>query len=714
MPDIDITDAARVGSTVDVQSLIDSAFAPAQPVAGSGPPLLRDRPPDRGHAPDRPPGSALHPPRRYTTAVVALALVSLGASLWHAGATPQDPYYEAAVRSMASNWHAFLFGAFDPAGTVTIDKLPGAFWPQALLVRALGYHVWLMVLPQAIEGALTVALLARGVRRLAGWRAGAAAAAVLASAPAFVLLERGTMPDSLMTLLLVAAADQVARAVAAARPGEATGAAPGAPAGRWWRWTPSEDGASPTNGTPTSERRPRDMRAILLAALLLGLAFEAKMAEAWLAAPALALAFLLAGSGSARRRAGLVACGMLVAAVASLAWPAAVSLVPAHNRPYIDGSTTDSPWQQVFLYNGTTRFSSRSATVLEGAATNTQPPAGPARLLGGTAGRATGWLLPLAAAVAAVGLWRLRRRHRRDPMRAALALWGTWALVYAAAFSAGTSLLPYYPGALDPAVAALCGIAAAVTWERRHDPTTRALAALACAGTIAYGAWLVPARGAGLPEPVSVALRAAAAASCAAGAASWLRPGRRSATLTGAVLVSAGAFALPAAASASAVQQHLGPFDTPFEPARSAALIRVLPRLPALLQPAIRTLDKVRGSSGILLATDSSVLAAPFIAATGDEVLPIGGATGTGPVPTMAQLRRMVAEGQVHVVVSGPTRDPRIAWVRAHCTAVPFSLATTGSGTANNLLGGVTVDLCTPASATGVAAGAIDRRTPGA
>ena len=37
-------------------------------------------------------------------------------------------YYAAAVRSMSMNLHNFIFAAFDPAGTVSTDKLPGAFW----------------------------------------------------------------------------------------------------------------------------------------------------------------------------------------------------------------------------------------------------------------------------------------------------------------------------------------------------------------------------------------------------------------------------------------------------------------------------------------------------------------------------------------------------------------------------------------------------------
>jgi len=96
------------------------------------------------------------------------ALAAL-AYCWQVGATIEI-YYAAAVRSMSQSWHDFLLGAFDPAGTISVDKLPGALWVQALSVRLFGYHEWAIMLPQAVEAALTVLVLFHAVRRLAGLR----------------------------------------------------------------------------------------------------------------------------------------------------------------------------------------------------------------------------------------------------------------------------------------------------------------------------------------------------------------------------------------------------------------------------------------------------------------------------------------------------------------------------------------------------------------
>ena len=53
---------------------------------------------------------------------------------WQMGSSIEI-YYAAAARSMSMSWHDFVFGAFDPAGTVSVDKLPGrsvvpgVLWP---------------------------------------------------------------------------------------------------------------------------------------------------------------------------------------------------------------------------------------------------------------------------------------------------------------------------------------------------------------------------------------------------------------------------------------------------------------------------------------------------------------------------------------------------------------------------------------------------------
>jgi len=108
-------------------------------------------------------------PRWARPILLAIAAVATFSYAWRSSRPVNiEIYYAAAARSMAMSFRNFVFAAFDPAGTITTDKLPGAFWLQALSVRLFGAHTWALVLPQVIEGMLTVLVLYRAVRRVAG------------------------------------------------------------------------------------------------------------------------------------------------------------------------------------------------------------------------------------------------------------------------------------------------------------------------------------------------------------------------------------------------------------------------------------------------------------------------------------------------------------------------------------------------------------------
>src|ERR1700691_1538208 len=145
--------------------------------------------------------------------LLAIATVAAVTYAWGMNGAALEAFYGAAARSMSTSWHDFFFGAFDPAGTVSVDKLPGALWPQALSLRVFGFHTWAIVLPQVIEGVLTILVLYRAVRRLASPVAGIVAAAVVATSPVTVALNRGNVADSLLILLIVLAADATAAAL---------------------------------------------------------------------------------------------------------------------------------------------------------------------------------------------------------------------------------------------------------------------------------------------------------------------------------------------------------------------------------------------------------------------------------------------------------------------------------------------------------------------
>ena len=102
----------------------------------------------------------------------------------------------------------------------------------------------------------------------------------------------------------------------------------------------------------------------MLAAVLVGLAFQAKMIEAWLVLPALAGAYLVAVSASWRQRLTRLGAAGIVVAIVSLSWMLVVTVWPAGSRPYVDGSSSNSIFSQVFVYNGFGRIDQASPNQL--------------------------------------------------------------------------------------------------------------------------------------------------------------------------------------------------------------------------------------------------------------------------------------------------------------------------------------------------------------
>ncbi|HEX4127308.1 MAG TPA: glycosyltransferase family 39 protein [Acidimicrobiales bacterium] len=544
--------------------------------------------------------------------------------------------------------HNFFFGAADPWATISVDKIPGALWFQALSLHIFGFHVWALILPQVIEGMLTVLVLSRAVRRVAGPGAGLVAAVVLAGSPVVILLDRGNISDSLLILLLVLAADATIRACQTGR-----------------------------------------LRSLLWAGALVGFAFQAKMLQAWMVLPALFLAYLVAAPvASLLRRTWHLLATALVVGVVSLSWMSVVSLVPQSSRPYVDGSCNDSVFSQVFSYNGFSRLGaglgdtagcSRPSTyliTLSHYATNENVGTGgigPSwdRLLQGPFGHDAAWLL-LPAVVSAVWLFVLARGvPRTDIRRAAVILWSVWLVVTYGVFSGGQFLNSYYLAALVPAVAALCGMGALAAWGRRRVPAVRAVLAVLTTATVGVTIALVPGYvGVRTWIVASVVVVGLLAVVVLLGS---LRKGHDSVWSVGigpavaALAMLLGSFW----GSALVVQARLSPFDSPYAPASVNANTQLAAvDFPTFAQGLKDFADTVPPGRAVDVF-ETSQAADNYILATGREFLPVGGFRGVVPSPTVAAFKQLVAEGRVErvTVVTDPlTNEPVMRWVVTHCT----------------------------------------------
>ena len=407
---------------------------------------------------------------------VLLGIAAFAALLyaWNITKAGYAPLYSQAVQYMSHSWKGLLYGALD--GHQTVDKLAGAFVPQALSARVFGYHAWSLALPQVIEGVISVLVLYRVVRRWAGVVPGLLAAGIFTLTPIAASTFGHSMEDGALTMCLVLAADAGQRAVLEGR-----------------------------------------LRSLIWAGVWVGLGFQAKMLEAWVVLPALGVTYLVAAPGPLRRRLGHLGTAGLVMLAVSMSWIALYTFTPAHDRPYISGSTDNSAVAMVFGWNGLSRFGIH----IPGAATSFNMQVGPAaqsgtgapvpghqvqyqpgsgvagasgrtKLLGGRFGAETGWLYPLALLALAYGLVRWRRAPRTDPVRGGFVLWGIWLLTFGLIFSA-MDTIPHtaYLAALAPALAALSGAGIVLLW-RAYRAGRRAawLLPAAVLAELAWTGWL--------------------------------------------------------------------------------------------------------------------------------------------------------------------------------------------------------------------------------
>ncbi|GGM57305.1 ArnT family glycosyltransferase [Dactylosporangium sucinum] len=392
-------------------------------------------------------------------ALLAIAAVCAVLYAWRIRDSGFALFYSVAAKSMSVSWKAFFYGALDPGATVTIDKLAGSFAPQAVSARIFGYHAWSLTLPQVVEGLVAVLVMYRIGRRSAGPAAGLLAAGLFGLTPVVASMFGHPMEDGLLTMCLVLAADAFQRALLEGR-----------------------------------------LAALVLAGVWVGVGFQAKMMQAWMVLPAMAITYLAAAPGSWRRRLGhLGAAGTVLLAV-SLSWVALYELTPDANRPYVDGSTNNSAIAMVFGYNGFDRFGLHVPGAVEsmftggGRVTGGGPgpdggpgpgspgpdggpgPGGPggeglAKLVGLRYGTQVGWLYPLALLGLVFGLLARGRAPRTDPVRGDHLFWGLWLVTVAAVFSA--IMIPHtaYLASLAPPLAVLSAGAVVRAWRGLRDRT---------------------------------------------------------------------------------------------------------------------------------------------------------------------------------------------------------------------------------------------------
>jgi 4-amino-4-deoxy-L-arabinose transferase-like glycosyltransferase len=613
-----------------------------------------------------------------------VAAITLGAALLrvvHIGAVPPDPFYDAAVRSMGLSWHNFFFGAFEPGGSVSIDKPPVDLWLQVISVKLFGFSSTTLKLPEVLAGTAAVPLLYVLMRRVWNAAAGIAAAAAMAVLPIAVITARSDTMDGVMMLCLVLAALAAARAAESGR-----------------------------------------LAWLFAAAAALGVAFDVKLLESLVALPAIAAIAYFGMPGSRVRRLVRIAAATAVYVVVALSWLTATLLFPAHDRPYAIGSTNGSAWNAAFVFNGTDRLGGKSpepgstpyeaghhypvATQAERDHIPIVPPSA-TRLLarvGPLSGERLGLevLVALLLGIPALA-WGLRGgglRAGRDPTgvpgerdddldmrlrRATAAGLGLWMLAGLVLFSHMIRLHPRYVEGFTPAVAAMLGIG--VSWaastpaadggppglrsSRVADRVRLAWLAVTLAITVFYGERLLYGTAGVWWVSAAAALGAIALAVLARVDAVPARARSLAAPAGVIALTLVAVLAIPVKADVTAIDDRVS----------DAGLVGALPA--SQQHPLSAYLRAHQDGAYYELAAESATSVGSLIVQDARPVLVL--TTYNARVfTTVPELKRLIAEGKVryaflntfctHQAMSvNPACSAPVKWVRAHGTDVSIA-----------------------------------------
>lgn len=567
--------------------------------------------PGQPSAPTFPAGTRarIHPQSRvHAPEVVAVAFLLATAALLYIVDIEKsgwgNTYYAAAVQAGAESGKAFLYGASDAPASITVDKPPASLWLMALSVRLLGLSPFAVLLPQALLGVATVALVYLTVRRASTPSTALLAGAVMATTPVAALMFRYNNPDALLTALLALAGYATVRAV---------------------------------------ERG--QLRWVLLVGATFGFAFLTKQLQAFLPYPAFVLCYLVAAPGTLRRRVRNVVVAVVTTIVSAGWWVALVELVPPESRPYIGGSTTNSFLELTLGYNGIGRLVGGSGNGASGIGNIV-------RTFLGASALGIAWFLP-AALILGVTTLNLRRRRPRTDLRRALLISSLAGLIVSdLAFSLmGGIYHSYYCVAMAPMLAVALSLSLEEVWHHRHEPRIRILLAVVAGVTAIWHLVLLAyAPGNFAAATIVVALLGAATVFLLI----TVMPQGRHNALIATVAVCALLTGPSCLSLATAAVGHSGSSPkagyTSQQPAAANAEVVAL-------------LEQSRGYDWAA-ATSGSRTAASYQLASGQAVMPIGGYTRKDPSPTLAQFKTWVAQGRIHWYIG--KRGEIGHWVATH------------------------------------------------
>jgi len=598
---------------------------------------------------------------KWRISIGILTLFSGITNFWGLANVERSEYYATFPNSMSRSLSNFIFGAMDPGGVVTLDKIPGSFWIPAIFVKIFGFSTWSITFPNALAAITATLVITFVVKKYYGMTAGMTAGWILATTPIVVAVARSNQPQ---TFYYLAIAIAIRFSIIALN---------------------------------ESSRKN-----LIWAGLWIALAFHSYMLLAWALWPPLILGYLVTSQSWKNKLNHLLIAGSL-SIFASGFWIFLVALIPESKRPFIGGTNTNSGLELVLGYNGLGRFTQRHISGGDFGSRTFTPPfggePGPFRLLNVFLIGQIGWLLPTAI----ISIALLVYLKYKSPV---FIFATSYLILQILMFSAVKGMHQFYLStmALPIAIIIALGIYQFVSQKKPYFIVAIVMTNLAWAFliTVNQKSYLFPA-------PLFQAAILIAFLVLSVFTFKRVPEIATSALFIGALIFTPALWSLDTLKKSDAYNPmagltfaELGIANAQKAMNRIGGIIEIQEELIENGRPEAELISYIRTQtdSKFALATFTGLTAAPYINATKDLIYPIGGFNGEDPTPTLANFKSLVDSGAIRFVLSNSgnsfsqkepygrngssKRNPGFKkasnkvtiqnWVNQNCTLNPYSI----------------------------------------